>query len=254
MLPVLRFVVGGTQVSIALHALAVAAGIVLGAAVAVRRARDPALVLAAVAVVAVAALAGAHALFVVLHGDRGVPETGGLVSVGGIAAGIAAAWVSARLAGRPSGELLDAIAPAGLVALGIGRLGCFLAGCCAGQPTTLPWGVVFPELGPPPRHPLQLYSATIDVALAVVLARSGLPPGRVAARCCVAFGLARVALETLRDVRATDPLAPGVTLAQVFALVLAAVAATRLRAPSRFDYASGTEEPTAWPTKNRSKT
>src|SRR5204862_111469 len=78
---------------------------------------------------------------------------GGLASTGGIAAGLGAVIVVAWVTDRPAGELLDAIVPAGLLALAIGRVGCFLAGCCHGRPTTLPWGVVFPGLGPPARHP-----------------------------------------------------------------------------------------------------
>src|SRR2546426_6396013 len=37
------------------------------------------------------------------------------------------------------------------------------AGCCYGCPSAVPWAVVFPDLGPPARHPLQLYSAASDL-------------------------------------------------------------------------------------------
>lgn len=46
-----------------------------------------------------------------------------------------------------------------------GRIGCFLAGCCWGKPTTMPWGVVFsnPEsftaVHNLPLHPSQLYES-----------------------------------------------------------------------------------------------
>ena len=49
----------------------------------------------------------------------------------------------------------------------IGRVGCFLAGCCHGKPTTMPWGVTFTDphamvsadlLGVPV-HPTQLYES-----------------------------------------------------------------------------------------------
>jgi phosphatidylglycerol:prolipoprotein diacylglycerol transferase len=197
----------------------------------VRRARHAGAVLAVVAAAAVAALTGAHALFRALHGGSGV-WTGGLASTGGIAAGLLAAAAVARLAGRPVIEVLDALAPAGLLALGIGRLGCFLGGCCYGAPTVLPWGVVFPDLGPPARHPLQLYSAAGDLAL-VPLVAAGAARGAATRRACLGFGLLRAALELLRDPGTTDMLPGGlVTLPQAAALLLAAgaaIAAARLR-------------------------
>src|SRR2546425_3980687 len=97
-------------------------------------------------------------LFALLHGGRGVLWTGGLASTGGIAAGLGAAFVVARVTRRPAGELLDALVPAGLVALALGRVGCLLARCCYGRPTALPLGVGFPAPGPPARPPLPLYS------------------------------------------------------------------------------------------------
>src|SRR5215813_451306 len=102
---------------------------------------------------------------------------------------------SSRGSRRRCTELLDALAPAGILALAIGRLGCFLGGCCYGRPTALPWGVVFPEVGPPARHPLQLYSAALDLLLVCVLLRSSGPPGVVAARACLGLGVVRFLLE-----------------------------------------------------------
>ncbi len=51
--------------------------------------------------------------------------------------------------------------------IGIGRLGCFQAGCCYGIPTSLPWGVNFGDglL----RHPTQLYESAFHLLAAAVL-------------------------------------------------------------------------------------
>ena len=60
-----------------------------------------------------------------------------------------------------------------MLALGhaIGRLGCFVAGCCYGKPTSLPWGVTFTNpvaeriAGTPlgiPLHPTQLYESAAE--------------------------------------------------------------------------------------------
>jgi len=56
------------------------------------------------------------------------------------------------------------------LAVAIGRVGCFFGGCCFGQPTSLPWGVVFPTAPDKlPRHPTQLYEAAFHVSVAIFL-------------------------------------------------------------------------------------
>jgi phosphatidylglycerol:prolipoprotein diacylglycerol transferase len=218
-------VVAGHRVTFATHGLAVLAGVLAGGTLAVRRSKPSGSVLLAAAVVTVAALVGAHALFRVLHpGGVGV-WTGGLASMGGVAAALAAAWICAQLAGEDVAVLLDRLVPAGLLALAIGRIGCFLGGCCYGRPTTMPWGVVFPDLGPPAREPLQLYSAVADLALVALLLRLRGAPGTVARWGCIGFGLVRAALDTLRDPATADPLLGRLTLAQGAGLALALGAA-----------------------------
>jgi len=54
------------------------------------------------------------------------------------------------------------------VAVGIGRVGCFHAGCCHGTPTELSWGVDFGD--GVLRHPTQLYEAAFHLAIAALLA------------------------------------------------------------------------------------
>ncbi len=57
----------------------------------------------------------------------------------------------------------------------IGRIGCFLAGCCYGKPTSLPWGVVFhselqdPSLYNLHLHPVQLYESFLLFCLFIFL-------------------------------------------------------------------------------------
>lgn len=226
MWPGIAFVVGATRIHVATHATLVAIGVGAGAALAVRRAVDPGRILLATAMVAAAVLAGAHALFAALHGGNGMVWSGGLASIGGVAAGLLAAPAAARLTRQPLWPLLDRLVPAALLALAIGRVGCFLGGCCWGRATTLPWGVVFPELGPPARHPLQLYSAALDATLVILLGRVGGPPGAVARAGFIGFGLVRAGLDVLRDPAAADPLPGGrLTLAQAAGVALAVAAA-----------------------------
>lgn len=56
------------------------------------------------------------------------------------------------------------------LAVAVGRLSCFVGGCCFGLPTTLPWGVSFVQSGDSlPRHPTQLYEAVFHLSMALVL-------------------------------------------------------------------------------------
>lgn len=44
---------------------------------------------------------------------------------------------------------------------GVGKIGCFMKGCCLGKATTLPWGISYPEHGFYNLHPVQLYEAIV---------------------------------------------------------------------------------------------
>jgi len=89
---------------------------------------------------------------------------GGLVFYGGLfAAAVVALWVM-KMHRLPVWKLADLISP--LIALGLcfGRIGCFLAGCCYGKETSLPWAVVFRDPDSlarlnVPLHPTQRYDA-----------------------------------------------------------------------------------------------
>jgi phosphatidylglycerol:prolipoprotein diacylglycerol transferase len=60
----------------------------------------------------------------------------------GFLAGIAVAGVVGFAAFHlPVGVFLDASAPGAMFGMAIGRVGCFLGGCCAGRPTRSRWGL-----------------------------------------------------------------------------------------------------------------
>jgi phosphatidylglycerol:prolipoprotein diacylglycerol transferase len=64
-------------------------------------------------------------------------------------------------------DLITSTAPIGI---GMGRLGNFINGELYGRVTTVPWGMVFPNGGPLPRHPSQLYEFFLEgVVLFIVL-------------------------------------------------------------------------------------
>jgi phosphatidylglycerol:prolipoprotein diacylglycerol transferase len=99
---------------------------------------------------------------------------GGLVFSGGlIAVAPAMVWYLRRhhLSFWATGDLW---APALALGQALGRIGCFMAGCCFGKPSDLPWAVAFTHsntLAPPniPLHPTQLYSFLAGVGVFLVL-------------------------------------------------------------------------------------
>src|SRR5262249_53956952 len=121
---------------------------------------------------------------------------------------------------------LAAAAPALAVGHAIGRIGCFLVGDDYGRPTSLPWGVAFPEGLPPTLervHPTQLYEALALAVLAWLLfrwRRAGVPDRIVFARYLVFAGAIRFAIEFVRvNLRIVGPF----TLAQMIAAALTVV-------------------------------
>jgi phosphatidylglycerol:prolipoprotein diacylglycerol transferase len=71
-------------------------------------------------------------------------RSGGLTFYGGfiLASPAVVAYVMYRKV--PVKLTMDIVAPCLMLGLGIGRLGCFLNGCCYGAPANVPWAVSFP--------------------------------------------------------------------------------------------------------------
>lgn len=99
--------------------------------------------------------------------------TNGFVVYGGIITGILAPYIYARVKKLPFLKYLDTAIPSIPLAQGLGRIGCFLAGCCYGRPTDAWFGVVFPVDGLAPAGvpliPTQLFSSIGDFAIAAFL-------------------------------------------------------------------------------------
>jgi phosphatidylglycerol:prolipoprotein diacylglycerol transferase len=117
----------------------------------------------------------------------------------GFVAGAAAVIGAVAVAGPgiPAGAVLSAAAPALLIGMAVGRLGCFWAGCCVGRPTTSRWGIWSSDrrLGCR-REPAQLLEALsaliIGVAVLCVVLLAGLGrSGLVAVTGVAAYTLVR---------------------------------------------------------------
>jgi phosphatidylglycerol:prolipoprotein diacylglycerol transferase len=69
---------------------------------------------------------------------------GGLELLGGVLLAIAVIVLYLWRHKLPARHYLDILAIGLMAALAVGRIGCFLNGCCFGKPTDLPWAVRFP--------------------------------------------------------------------------------------------------------------
>jgi phosphatidylglycerol---prolipoprotein diacylglyceryl transferase len=151
---------------------------------------------------------------------------------GGFLLALVFAYFYMRAQGLPVLATSDIFAPGLALGHGIGRLGCFAAGCCWGRPTHLPWAVTFnnPDAttGVPlgvPLHPTQLYEAFAEGIICLVLLhrmkrehRDGLIIGMY----LLLYGLVRFGVEFLRMHDASNPLGGPLTLEQWVALAVAA--------------------------------
>jgi phosphatidylglycerol:prolipoprotein diacylglycerol transferase len=131
--------------------------------------------------------------------------TGGMSFHGGVTGCIVAVILFAWRRHVPTlslGDVTCAVAPIGLF---LGRIANFINGELWGRPTDVPWAMVFPYGGPQPRHPSQLYEASLEgLALFIVLAvlvRAGAlkRPGVVTAIFFIGYGLARTICEFFRE-------------------------------------------------------
>lgn len=167
----------------------------------------------------------------------GLSLMNGYASFGGFVSVPLGVYAFARWKKIPFLKLADYMFLTAFFWQSFGRLGCFLAGCCYGRPTGLPWGVVFTDprsmvphdlLGVP-LHPTQLYEAFGILAicaglLAILRATEAgkVKPGLVVAGHFAGYGVLRFLTEFAR----ADgiPLAGGFTQEQAYGLGLIAVA------------------------------
>ena len=78
---------------------------------------------------------------------------GGLVVYGAFIGGVAGLLLFVRKHRLPLLAVCDLIAPSMVLGLAIGRIGCFLNGCCFGAVCDHPWAVTFPDGAPPEYSP-----------------------------------------------------------------------------------------------------
>lgn len=205
------------------YGVLLAAAYLLGLQLALRRARgaglDPNKVMDLGIWVVLSALVGAKLLLVIVDLPHFIANPGDIFSMvrsagvfyGGLIAAVGVGLWYMRRHALPMWTTADLFAPG--IALGhvIGRLGCFMAGCCFGRPSDLPWAVTFTNplaaemVGTPlhvPVHPTQLYESFAELVILVFLLafekRGRAFPGRTFWGYLLLYSITRFVIEGFR--------------------------------------------------------
>jgi phosphatidylglycerol:prolipoprotein diacylglycerol transferase len=128
---------------------------------------------------------------------------GGMSFHGGLLGVLVAMGLCARKMKLSFLQLTDFIAPAVPIGLGAGRIGNFINGELWGRVTTSPIGMVFPNGGPLPRYPSQLFECALEgVVLFIILwlySRKPRPTGAVSGVFAIVYGVFRCICELYRE-------------------------------------------------------
>lgn len=130
------------------------------------------------------------------------PWKGGMSFHGGLLGVLLVMLWYARKIKKPFLALTDFIAPVIPVGLGAGRIGNFINGELWGKITDVPWAMIFPNGGPYPRHPSQLYEFLMEgILLFTILwlySKKPRPLGAVSGLFAICYGIFRCIAEFFR--------------------------------------------------------
>ncbi|MFX0194741.1 MAG: prolipoprotein diacylglyceryl transferase [Candidatus Hodarchaeota archaeon] len=210
-----------------LHTVAILVGIHLALSAAERQRLDLGKVVLVLAMTLLVVFIGAR-LYLIIESLDNLSHTtislstflhGGSASFGAYLGLILGAYIGASFFRLPKREFLDCLAPSVALGIVLGRIGCFLSGCCFGKPTDVIWAVRFPvgsysyyaqlqtgliehHQSPLPVHPTQLYEAlyTSLVFLILIMYRGKTPkqPGKLFALLFILYPMGRFIIEFFR--------------------------------------------------------
>ena len=214
-------------IAISSYGVMLAAAFIIGVMITTRLARqrgiDEDAIINLTFLVMISAIIGSRLLYVLMHLQEfrgrwiytflplqpdGTIGLSGLIFLGGlIAAVITGVWYVRRKK-LPLWKTADSLAPAVAFGLFLGRIGCFLNGCCFGKACALPWGVKFPGQSPAGAimgdvhlHPTQLYSSSYALLIFALLmwlnARKSFD-GALTAAFLILYGISRFTVDFFR--------------------------------------------------------
>ena len=128
---------------------------------------------------------------------------GGFVFYGGLIFGLAFFLIFSLWLKKFSFKQSFLLVPGLVFGHAIGRIGCFLAGCCYGSQCDLPWSMTLEGVH---RHPVQLYEAVYLVLFGIYAlrsARGGSLRSSIASLYLIYYSIGRFVLEYFRgdDIR-----------------------------------------------------
>lgn len=207
------------------YAALMAAGIFIGAIYWYRRSKGQSDLLLIYLGALVGGFAGAKMAYLLAEGwlewerpDRWLRWATGKSVLGGLLGAYAGVEITKHLTGhkQSTGDAFAVIVPVGIL---LGRVGCYLNGCCLGKPVA---GVFAARDGSGiARWPAPLVEGLFQIGILVtilLLRRRGLLRDRLFFLYLVAYGLFRFGHEFLRD---TPKLASGISGYQIIALIMA---------------------------------
>jgi len=184
---------------------------------------DPAKMIDLSVIIIIAAIIGSRLFYVAFHWDEFAGRAmdiinpfsnpqgigiAGLSMDGGVFLAILCGLIFLRIVRQPVLTMLDAVAPSFALGIFLTRLGCFLNGCCFGNPCSGPHGMIFPAdsvagwIYPGiPLHPTQLYNALgglIILGLLIRLERHRTFSGFTFLLAVILYGLLRLVVDFFR--------------------------------------------------------
>lgn len=130
----------------------------------------------------------------------------GFVVFGGIIGGVLTMYGYCKWKKVKFLDYYDLMVPSVALAQGLGRIGCFLAGCCYGKETDSPFGIVFHNSQFAPNNvklvPTQLMMSAGDFVIAAILlwyARKDRTKGKIGTMYLILYSIGRFIIEFFRN-------------------------------------------------------
>ena len=197
------------------YGLMIAIGILAAVFVAMYRAKrremDQEPILDIVLIAMIGGFLGSKILYIIVEWKEFIKDPkhflggGGFVVYGGIILGLVVAFLYFRWKKLDFFAYMDLSMPSVSIAQGIGRIGCFLAGCCYGAETDSALGVVFPQGSLAPAGvklwPTQLFMSVGNLCIAAILIVASLKlkkKGQVSALYMILYSAGRFGVEFFR--------------------------------------------------------